>query len=119
MKKVEYLNSKEVAALLGISIPHLYTWSQEDRTKRRPFFPKPQKLRSNAKDRRLILQYKKKDVMKFIEESKRKPYYLLSEAGYEEYSQEKKRKEALPTSAFNEFYKLMFQRRQKREADNA
>ncbi|MDD0824615.1 hypothetical protein PTQ27_09110 [Mannheimia sp. AT1] len=119
MKKVEYLNSKEVAELLGISTANLYGWSQEDRTKRRPFFPKPQKLRSNAKDRRLILQYKKKDVLKFIKESKEKPYYLLSEANYEKLRQEQKEKKALPVSVFNEFYKLMFKRKQKREADNA
>lgn len=116
MQKVEYLNSKEVAELLGISTTNLYGWSQEDRTKKRPFFPKPQKLMTNINGRRLIHQWKKKDIMKFIDEAKEKPYYLLSEANYEKFTQKQNDNKPFQTLTFNELNKLMYQLKKRREA---
>ncbi|MEG9482797.1 hypothetical protein V6W59_11065 [Mannheimia sp. HC-2023] len=115
MPKAEYLNTKEVADLLGISAPHLYGWGSDDRRKRRPFFPKSQMARRpNSKDRRLVHQWKKSEILKFIKEAKEKPYYLLSEHQYEELKAENRQKDELPPSAFVEFNKLMFLQKQKR-----
>lgn len=115
MPKAEYLNTKEVADLLGISAPNLYGWGSDDRRKRRPFFPKSQMARRpNSKDRRLVHQWKKSEVLKFIKEAKRNPHYLLSEHQYEELKAESRQKDQLPPSAFNDFHKKMHQLKQKR-----
>lgn len=120
MPKAEYLTSKEVASLLSISTSHLYDWGSDDPNKRRPFFPKSEMIRrTNGGDRRLIHQYNKAAVMRFIKEAEEKPYYRFSQAKYEKMKAETRQKEALPASAFNDFHKLMFQLKQRRmEADN-
>lgn len=115
MSKAEYLTAKEVASLLGISASHLYGWASDDRRKQRPFFPKSKMIRrSNGGDRRLIHQWDKKEILKFIKDAKEKPYYLLSEHQYEELKAENRQKSELPPSAFNAFHKQMYQLKQKR-----
>lgn len=115
MAKTEFIGSAEVAKLLGVSLPHLYGWGSDDRRKRRPFFPKSQMVRrATCGDRRLIHQWDKKAVLKFIKEAKEKPYYLLSEHQYEALKEEHRQKSELPPSAFVEFNKLMFTQKQKR-----
>ncbi|QHB18250.1 hypothetical protein [Mannheimia pernigra] len=115
MAKTEFIGSAEVAKLLDMSATNLYGWISDDRRKRRPFFPKSQMARRpNSKDRRLVHQWNKSEVLKFIKDAKEKPYYLLSEHQYEELKAERRQKDELPPSAFVEFNKMMFLQKQKR-----
>lgn len=122
MPKVEMIGTSEVAKLLSISEPSVYSWHSQDRARRRPFFPQPNKVKRNKRGggRQYAYEWKKKDILKFINTLAEKPWYAFTEMKYEKYKAENASKpKALSISKFDEFHRLMYELKQKREANNA